>query len=116
MTTTGQFLGSSGPPTASGPVRYDVDPDQVGSLASGLRRVHATIEGIGRLDAPTADLGSAEVAAALGDLNRSWSIARSRLLHELDGLAQAAGAAARAYATVDGNASAALAGSVGTDR
>ena len=103
--------------SSPGTPRYAVDPDQLTVLASGLRRVEGAIQDLGRLEiADPATLGSPLLIAELGEFGRSWSVARTRLGHELDLLARAADVAAHAYATVDGNVLTALAGAAGSGR
>jgi hypothetical protein len=90
-------------------MRYDVDPDEVRNLATGLRRVQTAVDGLGSgvgsgagSGVGSAVLGDASVARGLSEVTRSWSTARRRIGAELAGLARAADAAAMNYSTADG--------------
>jgi hypothetical protein len=82
-------------------MRYDVDPDEVRSLASGLRRVQAAVDGLGSEVGPAVTLGDPSVARGLLEVTRTWSTARRRIGAELAGLARAADAAAANYSVAN---------------
>ncbi len=83
-------------------MKYDVDPDDVRRLAAGLRRAQTAVTAVGvGAGVPAPALGAAEVARALGEVDRSWSTARRRIAAELDAVASATTVAALTYARVD---------------
>lgn len=94
-------------------MRYQVDPDELRTLAAGLLAVRTALgRGQGQLSGPAelGELGEPGVASALTEVAANWSQARRRVLADLDQLARAAGLAASTYALVDGGPASGRAG------